>query len=81
MEVPTEGVAVVLEAPDGSTWSWGDPSVPDVVSGPALDFCLAVTQRRHLDDVHLTIEGPLAEEWMGIAQAFAGGAGTGRAPL
>jgi len=51
-----------------------------VVSGDALDFALVVTQRRHLDDTSLAISGERAREWMGIAQAFAGGAGGGRAP-
>jgi hypothetical protein len=45
-----------------------------------MDFCLVVTQRRHPDDTDLAIEGPLAEEWMAIAQAFAGPPGKGRAP-
>ena len=50
------------------------------VSGPALDFCLVVTQRRHLSDTRLEIVGDAASEWMSIAQAFAGGAGEGRKP-
>ena len=32
------------------------------------------------DDLALVIEGPAATEWMSIAQAFAGAAGTGRPP-
>ena len=60
------------------------PGVPqdaeNRVTGPALDFCLLVTQRRHRDDLALVIEGPAATEWMSIAQAFAGAAGTGRPP-
>lgn len=81
LDVPEQPVAVRLTAPDGSEWTWGDPAAADVVSGPAVDFCLVVTQRRHLDDVDLTVQGPFAEEWMGIAQAFAGGPGPGRPPL
>ena len=50
------------------------------MTGPALDFCLLVTQRRHRDDLALVIEGAAATEWMAIAQAFAGAAGTGRSP-
>ena len=50
------------------------------MTGPALDFCLLVTQRRHRDDLALSIDGPAATEWMTIAQAFAGTAGTGRSP-
>jgi hypothetical protein len=50
------------------------------VTGPALDFCLAVTQRRRVDDTALCITERVAAEWMGIAQAFAGPPGPGRAP-
>jgi hypothetical protein len=42
----------------------------DQVTGPALDFCLVVTRRRHLDDTALHVTGPVAKQWMGIAQAF-----------
>jgi uncharacterized protein (TIGR03084 family) len=48
------------------------------VSGSALDFCLVVAQRRNLADTGLEMTGPLAEEWMSIAQAFAGPPGPGR---
>ncbi len=51
------------------------------VSGPALDFCLVVTQRRNLADTDLVIRGDAAGEWMEIAQAFAGPPGPGRAAL
>jgi uncharacterized protein (TIGR03084 family) len=77
---PEEDVRVELAAPGGGTWSWGDAFVPDRVTGTALDFCLVVTQRRHRDDTDLRIEGPLAREWMDIAQAFAGPPGEGRRP-
>jgi len=76
---PDGDVRVELEAPDGGLWTWGEPG-PNRVSGAALDFCLAVTQRRHRDDTDLRIEGPLAEDWMAIAQAFAGPPGEGRRP-
>jgi len=79
-EAPTAPVRVALTAPSGGTWTWGPEDATDTVTGPALDFCLAVTQRRHLDDVSLVVEGPVAAEWMSFAQAFAGPAGTGRKP-
>lgn len=71
-------VRVELDSPSGARWTWGPPDAADRVSGPALDFCLAVTQRRHRDDTALSVAGPVANEWMTIAQAFAGAAGTGR---
>jgi uncharacterized protein (TIGR03084 family) len=76
--MPEVDVHVALTAPDGDTWTWGDPTSTDSVRGPALDFCLIVTQRRHLEDVSLEITGAAATEWMSIAQAFAGAPGAGR---
>lgn len=75
---PDGDVRVVLTAPDGSLWQWGEGD--DVVTGPALDFCLLVTQRRHLDDLDLHASGALAREWLGLAQCFAGPPGPGREP-
>lgn len=77
---PDAEIRVELTGPDGDTWTWGDAGAADRVTGTALDFCLAVTQRRHRDDTALAIEGPLALEWMEIAQAFAGPPGEGRRP-
>ncbi len=76
---PEGDVRVVLTAPDGGTWEWGEG--PDTVTGPALDLCLLVTQRRHRDDLALQADGPLAQEWLGLAQCFAGAPTDGRAPL
>ena len=78
--LPATVVRVELEAPGGDRWTWGDQELKDVVAGPAEDFCLVVTQRRHLDDTALTVRGPLAAEWMSIAQAFAGPPTEGRPP-
>jgi len=78
--VPNAPVYVRLAGPDGATWEWGEPEAADRVEGTAVDFCLVVTQRRHLDDVGLAVTGPVASEWMSIAQAYAGPAGSGRAP-
>jgi uncharacterized protein (TIGR03084 family) len=80
LPVPEAPVRVELDAPSGVTWVWGDEGTTDVVRGPALDFCLVVTQRRHVDDTHLVAEGPVAVEWLRLAQAFAGPAGPGRPP-
>jgi uncharacterized protein (TIGR03084 family) len=79
MQMPADDVAVRLSGPNGEQWEWGD-SVANVVSGPALDFCLVVTQRRHRADTELDTRGDVAVEWMAIAQAFAGGPGAGRRP-
>jgi uncharacterized protein (TIGR03084 family) len=75
---PETPVRVELAAPDGALWTWGPADAGDRVTGTALDFCLLVTQRRHRDDLALSIDGPAAQEWMAIAQAFAGPPGPGR---
>jgi uncharacterized protein (TIGR03084 family) len=77
---PAAPVYVRLTAPSGAVWTWGPADAADRITGPALDFCLLVTQRRHRDDLALTAEGPAATEWMKIAQAFAGPPGPGRRP-
>jgi uncharacterized protein (TIGR03084 family) len=80
LPVPDTPVRTVLTAPDSTEWTWGPASVPDRVGGDAIEFCLVVTQRTHNDDTALVVEGPIAEQWMTIAQAFAGPPGQGRGP-
>ena len=77
---PTAEVRVELGGPRGQSWTWGPLGAADHVSGPAVDFCLVVTRRRHVSDTRLTIRGPVAEEWMQRAQAYAGPPGPGRRP-
>ena len=81
LQVPDANIAVELVSPAGDTWSWGDPSANEKVTGNALDFCLLVTQRRHVNDTALIATGDRGREWLSIAQAFAGPAGAGREPL
>ena len=78
---PDTQIRVELTAPDGTRWTWGPDDATNRVTGTALDFCLLVTQRRHRDDLALTTAGPAAQEWMAIAQAFAGPPGPGRPPI
>jgi uncharacterized protein (TIGR03084 family) len=80
-ENPTAPVRVELTGPSGDTWSWGPEDAADRVTGTALDFAQVVTHRRHRDDTRLAVAGPVAQEWMAIAQAFAGPSGSGRQPL
>ena len=76
---PATQFRVRLDAPDGSAWEWGPADAAQSVTGPVLDFCRLVTQRVHRDDTALVATGPDADTWLGIAQAFAGPPGTGRA--
>jgi len=79
-KVPAEEFRVELVGPAGDVWTWGPEDALQRVSGPALDFCLLVTQRRHRDDLALVAEGADADHWLDIAQAFAGPSGDGRKP-
>ncbi len=72
MEPPTGPVRVELESPSGETWTWGPEDASDRLTGPALDFCLVATQRRRHDETEIVASGALAEDWIAIAQAFAG---------
>jgi uncharacterized protein (TIGR03084 family) len=76
----TTPVYVELTAPSGATWTYGDAAAENRITGSAGDFCRVVTQRRHLADTNLRVTGPAAQDWMRIAQAFAGPPGEGRRP-
>jgi len=52
------------------------PSNKNIISGKAEEFCQVVTQVRNIEDVYLNVSGDIANEWMSIAQCFAGGAET-----
>ncbi len=75
---PATEFRVELVAHSGAVWTWGPAEAAQRVTGPALDFCLLVTQRRHRDDLTLVAVGDDADRWLGIAQAFAGPPGSGR---
>ena len=72
LAAPDAPVYVELVAPSGERWTWGSDEAADRVRGPAEDFCLVVTQRRHIDDTALVVDGANARVWMLCAQAFAG---------
>jgi uncharacterized protein (TIGR03084 family) len=80
LEIPAEPVRVELTAPDGRAWIWGPEHAVNRVTGPALDFCMIVTQRRHRADTEIRAQGQVADRWLSIAQAFAGPPGPGRRP-
>lgn len=77
LDPPGDEVRVELLAPSGATWTWGPEDAPSRVSGPAEDFCLVVTRRRHRSDTALVTTGS-AEHWLSVAQTFAGAPSTGR---
>lgn len=71
--------AVRLTGPSGAKWVWNEGAAGRI-AGPAEDFALVVTQRRHVDDTALAVDGDAARAWMAIAQCFAGAPETGPAP-
>jgi uncharacterized protein (TIGR03084 family) len=79
-EPPTAPFLVELTAPDGGLHSWGPPDAGQRVTGALLDFCLLATRRRHRADLALRADGPAADRWLDIAQAFAGPPGEDPVP-
>jgi uncharacterized protein (TIGR03084 family) len=71
-EPPSSEVRVELRSPAGTVRSWGPDDAGQSVVGPVADFCLVVTQRRHVDSTELVVTGEDARGWMLRAQAFAG---------
>ena len=67
LPAPPEQFRVELTAPDGDVWTFGPEDAAQRVTGPALDFCLRVTRRRHRADLALTTVGPDADRWLDLA--------------
>ncbi len=78
--VPAEAVRVDVVLPAGTHLVIGPPDAPNVVEGSGFELALVVTQRRHVDDTSLRATGAVADEWLRIAQAFAGPPGSKRRP-
>lgn len=80
---PAEPFRVELTVPagvEGGPWTWGPEDAAQRVTGPALDLCLLAVRRVHRADTALVAEGPDADAWLDLVQAFAGPPGEGRAP-
>ncbi len=69
-----------ITAPSGKVWQFGPADSPERITGPAEDFCLLVTRRRHRADLALQAVGAEADRWLDLAQAYRGPAGPGRQP-
>jgi len=76
---PPPAPEVVLTAPSGAVWRWNEGGA-ECVAGPAVDFALVVTQRRHVDDTDIMTRGEGARRWMELAQCFAGEPSEGPPP-
>jgi uncharacterized protein (TIGR03084 family) len=80
-DVPPGDVRVELTSPSGAdVWTFGPDEAQASVRGPAEHFCQVVTQRRHLDDTDLIVEGEVAQDWLAKAQAYAGPPSEGPPP-
>jgi uncharacterized protein (TIGR03084 family) len=69
---PAGPVAFVLDAPDASTWTFGDPAeATTVVTGSALDLCTVAGQRAAAADTSLRGTGPDADAVLRLMRTFA----------
>jgi uncharacterized protein (TIGR03084 family) len=80
LDAPPTPVRVELTAPSGEVWAFGPDDAEESIIGPAEDFCLVTTQRRHVDDTELDVTGTAARDWMHKAQLFAGPPSDGPPP-
>lgn len=72
LEVPEPAPFVQLTGPSGAVWEWNEPQGGNVVKGSAVEFAQVVTQVRNVADTSLQVVGAAAQNWMRIAQCFAG---------
>lgn len=80
LQTPDVQFRYELTAPSGGTWEFGPADAEQRITGPAVDFCLLATRRRHRDDLAVTATGAEADHWLDIAQAYRGAPGPGRQP-
>lgn len=67
---PTGPVRVELTSPGGDVWAWGPEDAADRVVATGYEFCKVLTRRVPLADSAVDATGPLAVEWMQIAQPW-----------
>jgi uncharacterized protein (TIGR03084 family) len=72
IEPPGPTPQVRLTAPSGAVWEWNPDNRNDAIAGTAVEFCQVVCQTRNVADTGLSIRGPVATQWLAIAQCFAG---------
>jgi uncharacterized protein (TIGR03084 family) len=72
VEPPGPMPKLTLTAPSGAIWKYAELSDSGVISGSAAEFCQVVTQCRNIADTSLDVSGEVAQQWMAVAQCFAG---------
>lgn len=80
LEEPAPKPFLSLTAPSGAVWEFGDPDCPQRITGTAEEFCQIVTQVRNIADTQLSVTEGSAQQWLTIAQCFAGPPETPPAP-
>jgi uncharacterized protein (TIGR03084 family) len=68
---PHGAVAFDLQAPDGTSWRFGEADAPTTVSGPAVELCEVAGQRANAADTSLLATGPDAEPVLRLVRTFA----------
>lgn len=70
--VPAGPVVFSLDAPDGSTWTFGEPAgAATTITGSALDLCTVAGQRGSAAGTSLQGTGPDAEDVLRLMRTFA----------
>ena len=72
LSIPEKMPKLSLLSPSNELWEWNEDNEEDMISGSATEFSQVVTQVRNINDTSLKVSGTIANEWMSIAQCFAG---------
>ncbi len=69
--LPDAPVYCDLTAPDGTHWTFGDPSAPSRITGPAAEFCRVGARRLTPEQTALRAEGPHAADALRVLRNYA----------
>ena len=72
LSIPEKMPKLSLLSPSNELWEWNEDNEEDMISGSATEFSQVVTQVRNINDTSLKVSGKIANDWMSIAQCFAG---------
>ena len=72
LSIPEKMPKLSLLSPSNELWEWNEDNEENMISGSATEFGQVVTQVRNINDTSLKVSGKIANEWMSIAQCFAG---------
>lgn len=67
----TGSVVIVLNAPNGELWQFGDCPAMTTVRGDAVEFCLVAGRRIDPAQTNLTAEGPDASAVLRFVRTYA----------